>query len=386
MRLRTPTPRKALLLLAWALLGAVGDASVEPTPQQEPVQCWWRTSAGAVRVAEPFTLLLTCSIVDSDRVTVDQAKLAPEAIPLSPFEVIGGGSLTESRSGNQSFFQRLYQVRILTDAVGEDVQVPLVVVSYQLERESSGGRARGIERRHELPALPMRVVSLVPAGADDIREAVLDTFEAIDDDAFVASLYSAVGLVLMGIGAIGLIVALATGFRTRDPKHAGPPGLEDRLILRHVGRELEDIRAARDREGWTSDLVGRAIASTRVVASYVTDRPLSLRPVEAHDRVPAGALVHSDNRGRRTLIASSVTASAVRGDKDARWTAIRDALTAFTQAHYGREEPPDAGPLDAAIDAVLAAVSALKREHAWTTRTRASAAARLRAIRVPWFR
>ena len=342
-----------------------------------------------MRVAEPFTLLLTCSIVDSDQqhVTVDQAKLAPEAIPLSPFEVIGGGSLTESRSGNQSFFQRLYQVRIVTDAVGEDVQVPPVVVRYQFETESSaGGRARGIERRHELPALPMRVVSLVPAGADDIREAVLDTFEAIDDDAFVASLYSAVGLVLMGIGAIGLIVALATGFRTRDPKHAGPPGLEERLILRHVGRELEDIRAARDREGWTSDLVGRAIASTRVVASYVTDRPLALRPVDAHGRVPAGALVHSDNRGRRTLIASSLTASALREDKDARWGAIRGALTAFTRAHYGREEPPDVGLLDAAIDAVRAAVSALKREHAWTTRTRAAAAARLRAIRVPWFR
>ena len=51
---------------------------------------------GAVRVAEPFALLLTCAITRSSdqHVVVDQAKLGPEAIPLSPFEVIEGGSLT----------------------------------------------------------------------------------------------------------------------------------------------------------------------------------------------------------------------------------------------------------------------------------------------------
>ena len=393
----TPIARKTVLALAAvALLGTVRatDASADAPPQQEPLQCWWRASAGAVRVAQPFTLLLTCSIVESNQqhVVVDHAKLSPESIPLSPFEVLGG-SLTESRSGEQWFFQRLYQVRIVTDRFGEDVQIPPAVVVYQLETEApAGGRARGIERRHELPALPMRVLSLVPAQADDIREAAVDTFEEIDDAAFGAFLYNAAGLVLMGVGAIGLVVALATGLRSRHPKEAGRESLEDRLILRHVGRELENVRATRDRDGWTSDLVGRALASTRVVASYVTRRPPSLRAVEPHVDVPDGVLVHSDSRGRRTLIASSLTAPALRSQKDAlpdedlHRTAIQDALAALTRAHYGREEPPNAERLDAGIVAALAAVADVKREHAWTARARAAAAARLHAIRIPWFR
>ena len=67
----------------------------------------------------------------------------------------------ESQSGDQAVLSaRCTRLRILTETIGADFQIPSVVVSYQLETESSaGGRARGIERRHELPALPMRVVS-----------------------------------------------------------------------------------------------------------------------------------------------------------------------------------------------------------------------------------
>jgi hypothetical protein len=389
MRGKIPTPGKAVLLLAaWAaVLGT--DAAAQPTPQQEPVQCWWRASAGAVRVAEPFTLLLTCSIAESDQqhVIIDQAKLAPEAISLSPFEVIGGGSLVESRSGGQWFFQRLYRVRILTDAVGEDVPLPPVVVTYQLETESSaGGRTGGIERRHELPTLPMRVVSLVPAGADDIREAAIDTFEDVDEALFGASVYSAAGLVLMGVGTIGLVVALATGFKGRQMKDSGPGFPEERLILRHVGRELEDIHERRTRERWTPDLVARALAAIRVVASYLSRRPPSMRPIEPQARVPDGGLIYSDKHGRRTLIVSSLTAAALGRAPGQTSDEVRDALATFTRAHYGRGDPADAGPLDAGMDAALAAIAAMNRQHALAARLRAAAARRLRAARIPWFR
>lgn len=392
MRPETPTPRLTFFwLAALALFGTVRAAgtSADPVPQQEPLQCWWRTSAGAVRIAEPFALLLTCAITESDhqQVVVDQAKLSPDALPLSPFEVIGGGSITESQSGGQTFFQRVYRVRILTETLGVDIQVPSVVVSYRLETElPAGGQSRGIERRHELPALPMRVVSLVPAGADDIREAAIDTFEAIDDAAFNASLYSTAGLVLMGVGAIGLVMALAAGFGARRPIDAGPAPLEERLILRLVGRELQGIRAARDQEGWTPGLVARALASTRVVVGYVMRRPLSLRTVEADVDVPEGVLVHIDRRGRRTLIASTLTAAAIQDNEDAQRNAIREALASLTRAHYGREQPVDTEALDTGLNAAQEALDEIKHKNAWTARTRAAAAARYRAIRIPWFR
>jgi hypothetical protein len=392
MRRETPTPRLTVFWLAALVLSGTvraADASADPIRQQEPLQCWWRTSAGAVRIAEPFALLLTCAINESNhqQVVVDHAKLSPDALPVAPFEVIGGGSLTESQSGGQKFFQRVYRVRILTETMGTDIQIPSVIVSYQFETESpAGGQSRGIERRHELPPLPMRVVSLVPAEADDIRDAAIDTFDVVDDAAFGASLYSTAGLVLMGVGAIGLVVALATGFRARQPTNAGPGPLEDRLILRLVARELQGIRAARDQQEWTPALVARALASTRVVVGYVMRRPPSLRTVEAHSQVPEGGLVHSDRRGRRTLIASTLTAAALQGNEDAQRIAIREALAGLTRMHYGREKALDPGALDTGLDATLEALGEVKRQHAWTTRMRAAAAARYRAIRIPWFR
>ena len=395
MRRETAIARRiALAFAAWAALATAGssDAAADAPLRQEPVQCWWRTSAGAVYVAQPFTLLLTCSIVESDQqhVVVDQGKLGAGALSLSPFEVFGGGTLTESRSGGQWFFQRQYQVRLVTDTFGEDVLIPPVVVTYQLETEAAaGGRTRGVERRHGLPPLPMRVVSLVPAAADDIREVPIDTFEEVDDAEFAASLYRGAGLLLMGVGAVGLIVALATGFRARGPKTEGAGSLEDRLILRLVARELESVRAARLGTGWTADLVGRTMAAMRIVGSYLVQRPPSIKGLDSHEKAPAGVLVHRDKRGRLTSITSSLTPARFRGlqpDDDAHHIALQDALDAFTRAHYGREELLDAGQLDAGIDVALRALGDLERERAWIARTRAATVARLRSIRVPWFR
>ncbi|MBI3492908.1 MAG: hypothetical protein HY047_14190 [Acidobacteria bacterium] len=60
--------------------------------QTDPLQCWWRTSAGAVRAGEIFTAVLTCAVLDTDAVTVvvDQAKLEPSVVQWAPFEVLGG--------------------------------------------------------------------------------------------------------------------------------------------------------------------------------------------------------------------------------------------------------------------------------------------------------
>src|SRR5580765_7182710 len=58
----------------------------------DPIRCWWRTSANAVRVGESFSLTLTCAIVENETTTVvpDQSRLDPSAMQLPPFEVIGG--------------------------------------------------------------------------------------------------------------------------------------------------------------------------------------------------------------------------------------------------------------------------------------------------------
>ena len=72
------------------------------TSQTDPLQCWWRTSAGAVRVGEPFSVVLTCAVLETDEVTVvvDESRLEPSVVQFAPFEVLGGSHGADLRSGH----------------------------------------------------------------------------------------------------------------------------------------------------------------------------------------------------------------------------------------------------------------------------------------------
>jgi hypothetical protein len=93
------------IALLFALSSLPAAAQTEKT---DPIQCWWRTSTGAVRVGETFSLVLTCAVVENDaaKVVVDQAKLEPSVIQLAPFEVVTGSSHgADLRTGDRRFFQ-----------------------------------------------------------------------------------------------------------------------------------------------------------------------------------------------------------------------------------------------------------------------------------------
>src|SRR5256712_4171643 len=82
--------RRCVLALGGVV--AACSAIAAQNVETDPMQCWWRTSAGAIRVGEPFSLVLTCAVVENDaaKVVVDQSKLEPSVIQLAPFEVTGG--------------------------------------------------------------------------------------------------------------------------------------------------------------------------------------------------------------------------------------------------------------------------------------------------------
>ncbi len=83
--------------------------------EADPIRCWWRTSAGAVRVGESFTLVLTCAVIENETTTVvpDQSRLEPVAMQLPPFEVIGGQRGPDLRSEQRRFFQYQYTLRLI---------------------------------------------------------------------------------------------------------------------------------------------------------------------------------------------------------------------------------------------------------------------------------
>src|SRR5438105_1079752 len=92
---------------------ALAAASILPlhaADEEDPIACWWRTSASAVRAGQPFTLVLTCAVVENALVTIvpDESRLDPSVMQLAPFDVIGGRHGTDLRADDRRFFQYEY--------------------------------------------------------------------------------------------------------------------------------------------------------------------------------------------------------------------------------------------------------------------------------------
>src|ERR1043165_5376264 len=90
-----------LTSIAVLVVGVTSGFAQAPAPKPqaaldmvevEPITCWWRTSTSAVRSGEPFTLTLTCAVVETEgnKVMADFSKLDPTVVQLPPFEVLGG--------------------------------------------------------------------------------------------------------------------------------------------------------------------------------------------------------------------------------------------------------------------------------------------------------
>src|SRR5882757_3661177 len=102
--------------------------------QTDPLQCWWRTSAGAIRVGEPFAVVLTCAVVETEAATVvvDQSRLEPSVVQFAPFEVLGGAHGADLRTDQRRFFQYEYRLRLIADGMfGKDVALPEMKLSYR---------------------------------------------------------------------------------------------------------------------------------------------------------------------------------------------------------------------------------------------------------------
>src|SRR6187401_967564 len=102
------------------------DASVPP------IECWWKTDRSAVRIGENFTLTLTCAVLDTERVkvVVDESGLAPAALHLVPFDIVGGQRFRDIRNAPRRFFQYQYSMRVLGEEFfGKEVTLPRLQVS-----------------------------------------------------------------------------------------------------------------------------------------------------------------------------------------------------------------------------------------------------------------
>jgi hypothetical protein len=347
----------------------------------DPVQCWWRTSAPSVRVGEQFTIHLTCSALETESATavIDRAQLGTASVQFPPFEVTGGTQSADYVTAGRRLMQYHYNARLIAeDFFGSDIVLPALSISYRIEsRVQQDASVQGREQSYELPALTMRINSLVANDANHIREAAVPSLDAIAAREFRARMFRVIALILFGIAALSLAVALLGWVRQRRKQDmvAARHLLPNRTVLAGVRRELADVRRQAQQAGWDLDTVARALAAARVVAGYAAGHAVSQRETET---AAGGELLLS--RGlfgrRRVSVSASATPlmvrdSATAGDLDR-------ALSTFTAARYGREGTYDAGALDEAATTVTRAADRVASQHTWLAETARSITAALR--------
>src|SRR3954462_2957521 len=199
-------------ILAIMLCVGFASAAAAQNVETDPLQCWWRTSSGALRVGEVFTSVLTCAVIDTDqvKVNIDESRLDPSVAQFVPFEILGGTHAADLRNGDRRFFQYEYRMRLIAENLfGKDVVVPETKLTYRIQSKVSQKAAvEGRDQTYLLPPLSMRVLSMVPSDASDIRDASGETFADVDRRAFRANLLVVVGGVLFTLAGLVALLTL----------------------------------------------------------------------------------------------------------------------------------------------------------------------------------
>jgi hypothetical protein len=399
-RLRHAAPLSILVLVA-AAGPARGQPAKPPVPttnvEVDPIRCWWRTSAGAVRTGETFSVVLTCAVLDNEAVEVvpDESRLGVAAAQMAPFEIVGGSHPPDLRAGQRRFFQYEYTLRALSpDLIGRDVPLPETQVQYRINTRVAGNTAQtGRDLVYMLPPQSVRVESMVPEDASDIRDTTDQSFGRIEALTSQAGVLNVVAVTLIALGSLTTLLAVVGAIRrTRPARAAGERPLGPHAVAALAARELAAVQRATADQGWSERLADRAIAATRVAAACALDRTVAERTADPDAEPGDGQVLVTRRAGRRRVtrgVSSPVTAAELARAADrlpaaaspARRQAIeelRDTLAALTEARYGRTSELDRTALDRALERALARARQLRAERRWpkpalrrwTTRTR----------------
>ena len=340
-----------------------GDPALE---QVTALRCWRRVDRGAVRIGEQFGMTISCRVVETarGRAVPDTVGLEPESIDLLPFEVLAGERFADVAGATHRFFQYHYVLRLIgEDYFGRDVAIPPLELTYRIERSTEAGAVLpGREFTYVLPGEAIRVLSLVPRTAADIRGLSLETLG--DAEARLARadllLLAAAGLGLVAVGALAFGVRRARQARhTTSAPEARPVAAVS--IAQAVLHELAAIRQANAAADCSRDRIERGLAALRLAAAVALDHPVAERAVRPGEEPRAGELRVRVAllSGRWVMVSSAVTPALLVGDVPGRRAStasgadldrLRQALAVFSTARYARAGDPLPGALALALE------------------------------------
>jgi hypothetical protein len=369
----------------------------------DPIKCWWRSGATAVVVGERFTVTLTCGIVETAAVktVLNRDNLEPAALTLTPFEVVGGARREDVVSAPWRYFQYEYVLRLVGgEFFDREVSIPSLGITYHVAATATETQER--EHTYSLPALPMKIVSLVPKQATGMRDAAPEPFSAIESRRFRSTTELIAAAVATGFAVLLFGVALArtlSRYREKRPQVAATvtTGAALRGALRAISRLKRDVAS----EGWTPDTASRALAPLRLAAAVALGRPIAQAPTTASTPLREGQVtvrsgwlrrrrvVVSGAASAETIVARSLAAAGGDSPTPARTSAdldaIAESLRIFSAARYGRSDTLDATELEGALARGEEATRRLSYKALWPFQARTTAAGA--AVRGPaWFR
>ena len=377
----TKPPAPAVPPLAAPLPPKAGEVA------SDPIRCWWKADRTAVRVGERFGLVLTCAVIKTGPITVEPVlnQLEPGALSLTPFEVVSGGpKVDDIIVPPWRYIQREYVLRLLSDGFfGQDVAIPSLMVTYNLT--SAGTGQQGRDQTYVLPALPVRVLSLVPKGAGDIRDASGLTFASVESRRFrasVATIAAWISFAFAGVMALFALSRVVGLFRVGKTQAVKP--LPATSLLRASLRVLAQVKEDAARAGWTSELSRRAVAALRIAGATAVGKRVAQALVTGSVPEREGQLTVSTGWPKRKTVLLSAAATPMtitselnngfRADTRTRSSAesIAQAIGVLSAAAYGRTSPRDNAALDAALEESTEAVRRLRAGTMWPRRTAAA--------------
>ena len=389
----------ALVLGAAVTLGAQHEghqapparppAKAEPSPQPakalgwEPIRCWRQSSAGAIAIGETFTVVLTCAVYEGDNAQVipDESRLGVASIQLAPFEILGGSHPPDVRRGSRRFFQYDYQLRIISrDAIGRDVNLPPLPISYRIHsRVGAAATLEGRDLSYVMPMMPIKVLSLVPADASDIRDASEASLGAVDALGFRSSLFRLLTWAFAALAAAMAVLALMPLTRSSGAAAENERGrIPDRAIVEHAAEDLRALQTRTGADGWSDETVARALGSMRLIGAAAIDQSISQKPLRPDEVVSEGRLLVRNGvlRKRLATVSSAVTADdmARAQSRDGSSTTrqqqlegLRSGLLVLTTALYRQGPVRDPSALDEAVrHAISVAADVAKERSQWT--------------------
>jgi hypothetical protein len=180
--------------------------------------------------------------------------------------VNGGSHGVDLHTEDRRFFQYEYKLRLIAENMfGKDAVIPETKISYRVQSKTGQGTSiEGRDQTYLLPALSVRILSLVPSDANDIRDSSAETFGDIDQRGFRASLLTVIGGILFALaGLLAILAIVRIVARFRKPTEAAEHVMSDFAVLRGVGRELAAVKRDREAGGWNAELATRALAALR---------------------------------------------------------------------------------------------------------------------------